>query len=155
MKTHWKEFLCRRSRISDRIFSSRKTGESLHYSDLVFRCTWLDKNFLEAYNTLQDLFKYDCHDTFSKALDFINNISQRLLSSDSETLRTVGRTYRKWKVGIANSFSDNQNNIRYTNAIAESLNNQLKTIIKSAYGYYNFERFRSRALIIITYKKLG
>ena len=155
MKTHWKEFLCRRSKISNKTFTSRKTGESLHYSDLVFRCVWFDKDLLEAYNTLQDLFKYDRHTTFSKALEFIDNISKRLLSSDSEVLRSVGRTYRKWKFGIANSFSDNQNHIRYSNAIAESLNNQLKTIVKTAYGYHNFERFRKRAMIIITYKKLG
>ena len=44
--------------------------------------------------------------------------------------------------------------IHYSNAIAESLNNQLQTIIKSAYGYHSFERFRRRALMIILYKKL-
>ena len=59
----------------------------------------------------------------------------------------------KWKVGISNRISRSQNLIHYTNAIAEGLNNQLKTIIKAAYGYNNFERFRKRALIIITYKK--
>ncbi|MDD4154906.1 MAG: hypothetical protein PHT30_05835, partial [Bacilli bacterium] len=33
------------------------------------------------------------------------------------------------------------------------LNNQLKTIIKSAYGYHNFERFRKRVMLIMTYGK--
>ena len=33
------------------------------------------------------------------------------------------------------------------------LNNQLKTIIKSAYGYHNFERFKKRAMLIMTYGK--
>ncbi|MBR0230604.1 MAG: transposase, partial [Erysipelotrichaceae bacterium] len=42
--------------------------------------------------------------------------------------------------------------VRYTNGIAESINNHLKTIIKTAYGYHNFERFRKRAMLIITYK---
>ena len=154
MKTHWKEFLCRYSRIQDKFFTSRKTGEHLHYDDLVFRCVRFDKALLEAYNTLQDLFKYDRYTTFSGSLEFIENIAARLLSSDSDILRSVGRTYRKWKVGIANGLAQNQNRIHYTNAIAESLNNQLQTIIKSAYGYHNFERFRKRALMIISYKKL-
>ena len=35
---------------------------------------------------------------------------------------------------------------------AETDNNHLKTIIKAAYGYHNFERFRKRALMLITYK---
>ena len=41
----------------------------------------------------------------------------------------------------------------YTNGIAESINNHLKTIIKTAYGYHNFIRFRKRAMMILTYKK--
>ena len=54
---------------------------------------------------------------------------------------------------IANAFTREAKELHYTNAIAECLNNQLKTIIKSAYGYHNFERFRKRAMLIITYTK--
>ncbi|MBQ7223142.1 MAG: transposase [Erysipelotrichaceae bacterium] len=54
---------------------------------------------------------------------------------------------------LANGLARSQNHTKLTNAIAESLDNQLKTIIKSAYGYHNFERFRKRALLIITYGK--
>ena len=86
-------------------------------------------------------------------MNFIEYISKRLIDSDVDELRKVGSTYLKWKVGISNRISRSQNQIHYTNAIAEGLNNQLKTIIKAAYGYNNFERFRTRALIIITYKK--
>ena len=49
-------------------------------------------------------------------------------------------------------FARNQSGKHYTNGIAESINNQLKTITKSAYGYRNFDRFRKRAMMIITYK---
>jgi len=48
----------------------------------------------------------------------------------------------QWRVEIASAFSYTQNKIRYSNAIAESINNQIKTITKAAYGYNNFERFR-------------
>ena len=41
----------------------------------------------------------------------------------------------------------------YTNGIAENINNHLKTIIKLSYGYHNFERFRKRAMMIVTYRK--
>ena len=58
----------------------------------------------------------------------------------------------KWRYEIANGFNKKQIEIRYTNAIAEGLNNQLKTIIKSAYGYHNFDRFRKRAMLIMIYK---
>ena len=42
--------------------------------------------------------------------------------------------------------------MKYTNSLAEEKNNELKTIIKNAYGYNNFARFRKRAMMIMTYK---
>ncbi|MCH3909118.1 MAG: transposase [Bacilli bacterium] len=43
--------------------------------------------------------------------------------------------------------------VRITNGIAEAINNVIKTIIKSAYGYRNFDRFRKRVMLIVTYSK--
>lgn len=154
MKSHWKQFLCRREHIQDRFYSSRSTGETCHFDDLVYRCTIKDKDLLEAYNSLQDLYRYkDNLYSFKEAYEFIWHISERLLLSGNDGLESVGRTYRKWSGEIASGLSKSQSGRRYTNGIAESINNRLKTIIKSAYGYRNFERFRKRALMIITYKK--
>ncbi len=85
------------------------------------------------------------------ALEFIEFISKRLISTDNSLLISVGRTYNKWRFGIASGLARSQNKSRYTNAIAESINNQLKTIFKVSYGYHNFDRFRKRAMLIITY----
>lgn len=153
MKSHWKYFLCRTSKIPDKFYTHQKTGEVIHYDDLVFRCCWKSNVLLSGYNALQDLYKYSTLFTFTEALDFVEWISRKLLNSGNELLVSVGRTYHKWRIEIANGFAKNQNGIHYTNAIAESINNQLKTIIKSAYGYHNFERFRKRSLLIITYSK--
>lgn len=110
-------------------------------------------DFLTTYNILQDLYKYDKKANFKDSLDFVDFISQRLINSGNEILASVGRSYRKWRVGIANGLARSQNHSNFTNAVAESLNNHLKTIIKSTYGYHNFERFRKRAMLILTYKK--
>ena len=59
----------------------------------------------------------------------------------------------KERYEIANGFAKGNKTFYYTNAMAEGLNNQLKTIIKSAYGYHNFDRFRKRAMLIMTYGK--
>ena len=153
MKSHWKLFLCRHENIPDKFYTSRKTGEVYHYDELVHCCIKSDKDLLEAYNALQDLFHYHQKYTYKKALAFIDYISNRLLSSTNELLRSIGRTYHKWRVEIAHAFSNTNNGLRYTNAIAESINNHLKTLIKMAYGYHNFERFRKRALLIDANKK--
>jgi len=97
-------------------------------------------------------YHYNQKDTFTKAVEFIDFMAKRLKGSDNEILQSVGYTYDKWRVEIANGLAKNQNNIRYTNGIAESINNHLKTIIKTSYGYHNFDRFRKRSMLIITYK---
>lgn len=152
MKSHWKQFLCRRNDIADRFYTPVSTHVPIHFDHLVSQCVTSDKDLLTAYNILQDIYRYNQHSNFKEAYDFITFISDRLINSDNDILISVGKTYRKWKAGIANGLARSQNKIHLTNAIAESLNNHIKTIIKSAYGYHNFDRFRKRVLLILTYK---
>ena len=154
MKRHWKFFLCRKEKIPNKYYINKKTGEAYYYDDMVFRCVVKDLNLLEGYNALQDLFHYNQHFySFLEALDFIDNISSRLILTGNQILIDVGNTYKKWRIEIANGLAKSQSGKHYTNGIAESINNHLKTIIKIAYGYHNFDRFRRRAMIIRTYKK--
>ena len=153
MKSHWKFFLCRREDIPDKFYTYKKTGEIFQYDDMVFDCVLKDKDLLEAYNALQDLFHYHEKDTFEEAFEFIQYMADRLSSSGNPLLETAGNTYRRWAPEIASGIARSQSGRRFTNAIAESLNNHLKTIIKISYGYHNFDRFRKRAMMVITYRK--
>src|SRR5574344_2130409 len=152
MKMHWKYFLCRHSSIPSKCYTYQKTAETYFYGDMVYHACKLDFVLLEAYSCLQELFKYSSTNTYDEALEFIERINTNLRKTNNELLISVANTYHKWRYEIANGFNKRQTGIHYTNAIAEGLNNQLKTIIKSAYGYHNFERFRKRAMLIITYK---
>ena len=154
MKAHWKYFLCRASKVPNKFYTYAKTGETLHYDDLILECLKLDLDLWSGYAILQELFSYaNRYYTFEEALNFINRIVERLQTANSDILKAVAKTYHKWRNEIANGLAKNQRQMKYTNAIAEGLNNQLKTIIKSAYGYHNFERFRKRAMLIMTYGK--
>jgi len=154
MKAHWKFFLCRKENIPNKYYCSKLTGEAFKYDDMVFRCILKDQKLLEGYNILQDLFHYNQYFfSFNESYEFITNISNRLILIGNEEFEEVGRTYKKWSVEIANGLAKSQSGRHYTNGIAESINNHLKTIIKTAYGYHNFNRFRKRAMMILTYKK--
>lgn len=154
MKMHWKYFLCRRNKIPDKFYTYKKTGEMVHYDNLVFECVNKDFNLYEAYQCLQELYRYNEYKSFNEASSFVLRISNRLKGTNNSYLQSAGRTYFKWRNEIANGFHSYTNeNIRYTNAVAEGLNNQIKTIIKSAYGYHNFERFRKRVLLMLTYSR--
>ena len=124
-----------------------------HYDELLKRCIRLNPSLWSAHNTLQDLLNYQLKYTFDEALGFVQRISSNLLNCESPIIKEVGRSYHKWRVEIANAFSKTQNNIRYHNGVAENINNHLKSITKAAYGYRNFERFRKRSMLILTYSK--
>ena len=153
MKGNWKCFLCRRENIPDKKYTYMKTGEVFHYDELVFSSIKLNDNFLKGYLTLQDLMHQSYFSTYDETLIFIKFLSQTLNNSGSDLLIKVGNTFHKWRFEIANAYTRDAKKNKYTNAIAECINNQLKTIIKSAYGYHNFQRFRKRAMLIITYSK--
>jgi transposase len=154
MKAHWKYFICRSSKVPDKFYTYAKTGEVFHYDDLILECLKLDSDLWSGYAILQELFSYANHYySFEEAVNFINRLVSRLYATTSDILKTVAKTYHRWRNEIANGLAKGQRQMKYTNVIAESLNNQLKTIIKSAYGYHNFERFRKRAMLIMTYGK--
>lgn len=153
MKAHWKYFLCRRNKIPNKYYTYMKTGEVFHYSDLVFRCIQLRMDLWVGYDALQEIFRYSQYATYEEALKFVERMSNKLTNSPCDDLKAVGKTYHKWRYEIANGFAKGNKTFHYTNAMAEGLNNQLKTIIKSAYGYHNFDRFRKRAMLIMTYGK--
>ena len=153
MKKNWKLFLGRINNTPDRYYTFKKTGQMIHYDELLKSCIRLNPSLWSAHNTLQDLYNYQNKYTFDEALMFIQRISTNLKNCESPLIEEVGRSYHKWRVEIANAFSKTQNNIRYHNGVAETINNHIKSITKAAYGYRNFERFRKRTMIILTYSK--
>ena len=154
MKLNWKLFLCRSEDIPDRWYSPRGYGHSIHYTDMVFEGIKRYKDLLTAYNILQDLYHYNRNDSFQESLKFVDYISNRLKESGIDELETVGKSYEKWRVEIADGLAKNQTGRHYSNGVAESINNNLKTIIKVSYGYHNFNRFKRRAMLISRYKKI-
>lgn len=135
MKTHWKLFLTNFNKIPDKFYTHKASQVMFHYDEMVTHCIQLNSDLWTAYNCLQDLYKYLRFYSYSEADKFIPWIVKRLIDSYNDDLVKVSHTFLKWKPGICSSFAKNQNNIYYTNAIAESMNNQLATVLKSAYGY--------------------
>lgn len=153
MKSHWKLFLCRNEKIPDKFMFSKLDGLEIHYDKMVTECIKKDEALWTGYLTLQDIYHFNYYSEFDESYNFFSHVAKKLKESGNELLIKVGDTYRKWITEVANAYSNRINGIHYTNAIAENINNQLKTILKSAYGYKNFKRFRKRALVIITYNK--
>ena len=85
----------------------------------------------------------------------MERISKRLTGSGSPLLEAVGKAYWHWRVEIANGFARTQAGRRFSNGVAEGLNNRIKTLKKISNGCLNFERFRKRVLLTMTYSRKG
>jgi transposase len=150
MKSHWKEFLRRRAEITPKWYANKGTGETVPYEEMVTRCLGLSPDLRECWDALQDLLKYTkVQSSYTDALREVAFISGKLMSCQAEEARKAGATYKKWKNGIAEGLARNEMGLKLSNGRMECLNNRIKTIIKDAYGYRNFERFRKRALLIL------
>ena len=106
-----------------------------------------------AWDILQELYRWNDNADFASALAFVERISKRLTGSGSPLLGAVGKAYWHWRVEIANGFARTQSGRRFSNGIAEGLNNQIKSLKKISNGCLSFDRFRKRILLILTYSK--
>lgn len=153
MKTNWKYFLKDQFKIHKNEYHSKKFDIYLSYGEIILRCLKMNMAFWDGYNALQELLHYDKYETWTEANSFMDRIISKLKSSGDELLEKVADSYKKWKVGIINGLARNQTGRRFSNAIAENNNSHIQRLINVAYGYQNFDRFRARVMLILTYKK--
>ena len=154
MKSKWRVFLMRMRDVPDRRYTRKSDGESWHYDELIRHCLSLDADLRNAYDCLQDLYRYmRVTQTFAEAVENIRFVAQKLENCRCDVLSKVAATYRKWECPIAMGLARNEFGWTFTNAKMEAGNDVAQTMIDAAYGYHNFERFRKRFLLMRWNKK--
>ena len=154
MKGKWRVFLMRKRDVPDKWYTRKSDGASWHYDELIRYCLSLDTDLTNAYDCLQDLYRYmRVTQTFTEAVENVRFVAQKLENCRCEILSKVAATYRKWEVEIARGLAKNEFGWTFTNAKMEAGNDVAQTMIDAAYGYHNFERFRKRFLLMRWNKK--
>ena len=154
MKSRWRVFLTRRADVPDRWYTRKSDGASWHHDELIRYCLSLGADLANAYDCLQDLYRYmSVQDTFTKAVENVRFVAQKLENCGNALLSKVAATYRKWEAEIARGLAKNEFGWTFTNAKMEAGNDVAQTMIDAAYGYHNFERFRKRFLLMRWNKK--
>ena len=82
------------------------------------------------------------YETCDKELD---ELIDEFLNSKHDEFRTFGKLLFHWKKEIKNSFI-RHHGFRLSNGPIEGANSRIKTILKSANGYTNFNRLRNRIM---------
>ena len=155
MKNHWEYFEKYLDvKLAHKDYYCKKENYTYTTWKMMERCLKFNQTFWDAYACLQDFYEYwSCKD-FETAINFIELIAKKLKRCGDDGLTRVAETYHKWRVEIANAITcKNEQGKRYSNGPAEGLNNAIKTIIKDANGYKNFERFRKRILLVLNKRK--
>lgn len=93
----------------------------------------------ERYREFNLIANYEtCDQEFEELID-------DFLNSKHEEFRTFGKLLYNWKIEIKNSFI-RYHGKRLSNGPIEGANSRIKTILKSANGYINFNRLRNRIM---------
>ena len=153
MKSKWKCFTAREREISRSYYTNRAEGVTMSCFDGVMLCLNKSQKLWDGWSILQELYGWNKYDTFTEAQRFIERIAKRLLETSSDLLRSVGRTFWKWRIEIANGLVRRGGGIRFHNCVAEGLNEEIKKLKGISNGCVCFARFRKRILLILNKRR--
>jgi len=153
LKKNWKLFLKNRWDLKDSTYINKRTGviyHTLDSIDMVLKTYpelhyvyWCKHEFCEI------MLKLHEYEETKKYIDFF---IKKYCNSPIKVLNRIGRTFKRWYNEIINAYAKNLFGIVLTNAMAESNNNYIQTLINISYGYSNFKRLRKRILYMSSYK---
>lgn len=148
LKKNWKIFLKDRCELSKQKYVD-KWGVVSDPTINLDKCLMKYPDLFYAYWTKEE-FRRDTKKLmyYGKAEETINFYEAKLLNSTIDEMVKIGKTFTNWKREIINGMTQNPYSIKISNAIAESTNNQIQTLIDICYGMPNFERMRKRVLYI-------
>ena len=148
LKKNWKVFLKDRYELS-KIKQVDKWGVVTDPTVALDRCLAKYPDLHYAYWTKEEFRKETSRLMYyHKAEEVVNFYENKLLHSTIEEMNKIGKMFTNWKREIINGLTQNPYSIKISNAIAESTNNQIQTLIDICYGLPKFERMRKRVLYI-------
>lgn len=154
LKKNWKLFLKNRYDLKDNTFTNKRTGVVYHVLDSIdmvlksypelYAVYWSKDEFCSAMLKLHE---------YQETKDYIDFFIKKYSNSTIKVLNKIGRTFKHWYNEIINAYSKNTYGVVLTNAMSESNNNYIQTLINIGYGYSNFSRLRKRILYMSSNKK--
>lgn len=147
-----KKFHCFFVKDYDSIFDGKisviKYQAYWHKSDIINYLLTINDELTEAYRLKERYRSFNLSADYENCDDALDDLIYAFRNSPSKEFRVFGKTLNNWRMEIKNSFI-RFNGRRVSNGPIESTNNKIKTIIKTANGIKDFNRFRKRVLYSI------
>jgi len=161
MKKNWKALIAYSKRLDGKkTFYSRQYKKYVNIFDIIDDCLQASDELAEAYVLKEKFYDIVNNSTNETIEDDLTDYTQELIESELKEFESAVITFTNWKEEIINSFipnehvvdeqDDNDHEQRhfYTNGYIEGLNNYIKVIKRIAFGYRNFNNFKTRILYI-------
>lgn len=148
LKKNWKIFLKDRDELKKCCYEN-KWGHTVYLVDELDNCLKKYPDLYYAYWTKEEFRKASKHLMYyGKADELINFNINKLVNNAIPEMAKVGKTLQNWKMEIINGMTQNPYSMKISNAIAESTNNYIQTLIDLSYGLPDFKLMRKRVLYI-------
>jgi len=108
----------------------------------------IDEDLSYAYYLKEKYREFNLTAEYETCDEEFDYLIERFVNSHLEEFRQFGKLLSRWKPYIKNSFI-RINGRRLSNGPMEGINSRIKTIMKTANGYKNFNRLRNRIVYSI------
>lgn len=108
----------------------------------------IDPDLKNVYYLKENYKEFNLTTSYESYDEELNELTDEFRNSHLEEFRTFGKLLSRWKINIKNSFI-RVNGKMLSNGPMEGINSIIKTIMKSANGFRNFNRFRNRVIYSI------
>ncbi len=125
-----------------------KTGQYWHKSDILHYLLSIDDDLKEAYMLKERYREFNLTAAYDTCDDELNNLIHQFRNHKIKALRSFGKTLINWRDEIKNSFLVYDSR-RISNGPIESVNNKIKTVIKTSNGIKSFNRLRNKIMYSI------
>ena len=144
IKRYWKLIQQDSRKLSDKRFYRPTFRSHLTNNEILEKLLAYSQELREHYELYQLLlFHFQ-----EKQTDNFFELIEETISCVNPIFQTVFKTFLKDKDKIMNSLE-----LPYSNAKLEATNNFIKVIKRNAFGFRNFENFKTRILIALNIKK--
>ena len=144
LKRYWKLIQQDSRKLSDKRFYRPTFRSHLTNKEILEKLLSYSQELRQHYNLYQLLlFHFQ-----EKQTDHFFSLIDERISSVNPIFQTVFKTFLKDKDKIMNALE-----LPYSNAKLEATNNLIKVIKRNAFGFRNFDNFKTRILIALNIKK--
>jgi len=140
LKKHWKLVQAYTYGLSPKHFKERLLGYHVTPRQIVDMIRGFDDELKLAIDLKDEFYELMHTTSYEDSPIALRSFIEKLKNSRISEYFHVAKTYDNWFTEICNSFIDP----RYNNGFIEGLNNKIKVIKRIAFGYRNFENFKSR-----------